>query len=272
VLAFNPSLSNSDTPLSNSSCPVRKLTFSSPTMVTNSTNDDGNYVIKIVFNEPWHCPLGNMFIRADRVNVGGRLVDKVRVLKPIFDVQDYKDKHYRARLTPNGDGIVFTDPTVPAFLRERDNCDHISNLVDKTKDANGNFIGDYDEKTKECYEASATDMLDDDYKHVETIFRFPTGITCNNDFFNADSQGNNPTDVCELKMRLKVDEKEIGRRVQTDQNGNQVDVVPVNTYHFFLVFEMAVDDANSTGRRTLQATKQYDDVNSAFGNLGISLG
>ena len=111
------------------------------------------------FNRPWLNPGGIVAIRKDQIPVDGKLVDKLRVIVPIWDIRDFQKGLYSAKLTTNGDGILSTEPCTGESLRERDNVDTITGLVDK-EFVNGSMVGTIDEHTKTAYEAIATDMAD----------------------------------------------------------------------------------------------------------------
>lgn len=92
------------------------------------------------------------------------------------------------------------------------------------------------------FQAATTEILEDkSLETMKTYYEFPKGITCNNECFNVDAKGNNPSTLFRLKTSFKM-EKEFLFKDKQDND--------VFTYMPFLVWRVAVDSTNEKERRT----------------------
>lgn len=216
---------------------------------------------QLVFDKPWLNPCGIIAIVGPNCKAKKRLVDKVRIMMPIWDLNDWEDELYSARLSPEGDGIITTEPVVPAFLRKRDNVDTIQGLVDETVPSCGNQVC---HKTKDVYEVLTTSMEQTKALQTKEVFyAFSDGITCNNVAFNDRTDGSKPDDAWSLQSHLVMDIEVIGK------DANDVNKV-MNDMHSFIVWEMAIDDKDDIARRTeTDDKKKADNLTDVFKKMKI---
>jgi hypothetical protein len=152
-------------------------------------------------------------------------------------------------LTTDGDGIIVTEPTIPGYLWQ--NPTDIQALV----------LDDDDicQRTMQTYKTIRTDMKKnrDDLRTHDVVYRFPPGVTCNNEFFNSQnrrsSQHELDTELCLYKQVLGL-----------DQNGQ-----PVVQFCPFIVWKMAID---GEGKQTEDDDDALNKTSKAFARLGIKVG
>ena len=196
-------------------------------------------------------PFGMLCIRGNEVQVEKNMVDKLTILKPIFDMDDFDLKLYKAALTKGGTGIVVTEPTIPGYLWK--NPVKIQELIDFDQKSSCT-------KSELTYKFIRMDMKKNrEHRTHEVIYYFPQDITCNNQHFNGSKKMGEKQ---ELITEMFVFELEIG--VDADK-GNE----PIFQYCPFLCWKMAINGED----------KQVDDdedglrgATKALARLGIKVG
>lgn len=101
-------------PSPNPPCPTFNMSLSAG----DSTNESSLPPVPLVFNKPWETGYGIVCLMCRDVTVDGRVVDRVRIIKPIFDMRD--SKKYQARITVHGNGIIAEEPAAPHYLLDRE--------------------------------------------------------------------------------------------------------------------------------------------------------
>jgi hypothetical protein len=198
--------------------------------------------------KPWRNPFGIMVIKGTEVEEENTVVDKLTIMKPIFDSKDFEDKLYKGRLCNDGGGIIVTEPTIPGYLWQHPK--EIQLLVDEE-----DFVEKVCQPTFRTYKTHRTDMKKNVKTHTkEVIYRFPRGVTCNNEFFNKQ---NRRSSQLELDTEMVIKQDEIGE----DSEGTVL-------YQFlpFLVWRVAIDGA---GKQTADEDEDVSAASKAFARLGI---
>lgn len=237
-------------------------TMSQALSARRDDTDDDIPSVPLVFNKPWETGYGIVCLMCRDVTVDGRVVDRVRVIKPIFDLRD--SQNYQARLSVHGNSIIADEPAAPHFLLDRDNVDKICTLIDTKKDSRGIVVGQVCQQTKSAYEvATLTAKTKPECRKQQVLYTLPDGVTCNNRFFNPDIKGNPPSDEYLLRTKFVLDTVVISK----DANGNDI-----RSFLPFIVWEMAVDDQDDVERRTTADNVGADHLGDALLNLGIARG
>jgi hypothetical protein len=154
----------------------------------------------------------------------------------------------KARLSPLGDALIVTGPTLPKFLYRRDLTETI--VFKKKADSN----------TTNKREKVFTTMTQDKSLHtVDLTFKFPDGISCNNKVFNNNKKGNPQAEDFHIVSKFHVFTEKVG----TDKTGTDI----VQSIPFF-VWEMAVDNEEQQNCRTeLEQEEEEDDLADAFASM-----
>jgi hypothetical protein len=198
----------------------------------------------------WKNPNGMLAIKGNEVVEDNTVMDKLTIMKPIYDMDDFDNKLYKARLTDEGDGLIVTEPTIPGYLWK--NPAEIQALVDLDNDDG------VCQKTELTYKTIRMDMKKNrDYKTHEVTYFFPKGTTCNNEHFN---RANRRSSQYELNTDMYVYELQIGE----DQEGR--DIVQ---YCPFIVWRMAID---GEGKQTEDDDDGVRGAEKALARLGIKVG
>jgi hypothetical protein len=201
----------------------------------------------------WKNPNGMLAIRGNEVVQENTVVDKLSIMKPIFDMDDFDLKLYSARLNDGGTGIIVTEPTIPGYLWR--NPAKIQELVDD------GAPGGICKKTELTYKTIRIDMKKNrEYRSHEVTYFFPQGVTCNNELFNGSSTKGRRSDHFELDTEMFVYEVELGK----DQDDN--DIVQ---FCPFIVWRMAIDGA---ARQTEDDDDGVRGASKALARLGIKVG
>lgn len=201
----------------------------------------------------WKNPNGMLAIRGNEVVQENTVVDKLSIMKPIFDMDDFDLKLYSARLNDGGTGIIVTEPTIPGYLWR--NPTKIQELVDD------GAPGGICKKTELTFKTIRIDMKKNrEYRTHEVTYFFPNGVTCNNELFNGSSTKGRRSDHFELDTEMFVYEVELGK----DQDDN--DIVQ---YCPFIVWRMAIDGA---ARQTEDDDDGVRGASKALARLGIKVG
>mmetsp|Transcript_8048 Transcript_8048/g.17383 ORF Transcript_8048/g.17383 Transcript_8048/m.17383 type:complete len:359 (-) Transcript_8048:516-1592(-) len=242
------------------SSPPTKITPAPAVSSIMPTGNNNNESFRLHFDESWGNPDGIFSLMAPNVKVGDRIVDKVRLLIPFHDVEDVP--LFKARLSEDGSSFILTKPTIPGYLRDRENIEAITQYVDRS-------VGVACEQCKNLYEVQSTTMEMEENAHLrtkDTTYKFPDGITCNNDTFNLGQNGEKPTDAYSLRIRVNMDLTQLGEIASADENPKMAYGV-----HPFMAIEMAVDDIDAKVRRTKKVSEEeVNSVDEAFMNFGIT--
>jgi hypothetical protein len=218
-----------------------------------SYNSSNIQTYHLNFMKPWQDPCHGMIaIKGLQWEdpVTKQVVDKLSIYKPIYDINDYKEGRYQARLSQSGDAIIVTEPVVAEYLwNEATGGNSIQNLVD-----GANLC----QVTDKSYKITRTRFMENkEYRTFETRYLFPPGVTCNNEFFNG-----TPGTHLKLVTKMVLQKRLLG------QDGNNL---PIYSFMPFVVWKMAIDGDDS---RT-SAKKQEDPdsfLSDALSSLGINLG
>jgi hypothetical protein len=208
-------------------------------------DDDGpgdSTSFSLFVDKPWKNPFGMMVVKGRDVEEENTVIDKLTIMKPIFDYNDFDDKLYKGRLCADGGGIIATEPTIPGYLWK--NPADIQIQVD-----NGESIDDVCKASYRTYQTIRTSTLT-----KEVTYRFPSGTTCNNEYFNTQ---NRRSSNLELDTDVVFYRQEMGE----DENNNSI-----YTYCTFIVWRVAIDGAGK------QTSAKDDDVTAAtraLARLGI---
>ncbi len=204
---------------------------------------------QLYFEEPWKNPFGMVCIVGTKVEHEKTVIDKLTIIKPVFDINDNQRELFKGRLNSDGTGIIVTEPTIPGFLWQ--NPQDIQELIDAEED-------EICDRSFQTYKTIRTDMKrNKDLLSHEVIYRFPKGVTCNNEFFNSMNRRSShyelDTDMIIYKQVLGVDE----------QNNNIIQFCPC------LVWKMAID---GEGKQTDDDDDALSRTSKAFAKLGIKVG
>jgi hypothetical protein len=221
-----------------------------------------DHVYKLHFNEPWKCPEGIVATRNDEIKqADGKRINELRIKIPVWDIRDYFDKHILAQLAEDGNGLrtVCTGKQI----RDRDGVDKMCELIDKHYDKTiGGMVGEVDTDMKSTEEAVATDMADPYLMTITKLYKFPPGVTCNNHYFNNDSDGNKPSDELTLKNSFKIGTYEMAKTKEGHVQHN---------FNGFLVLEMAIDHANAQGQNTkIKKKTEHDEAADQLAAMGLA--
>jgi hypothetical protein len=191
-------------------------------------------------------PFGILTVIGNKVEEDKTVIDKLTIMKPIFDINDFEKKFHKARLTHDGKGLIATEPTIPTYLWS--NPKAVLELVDEEH-------GSCD-ATFQTFKTIRTDMKKKrDLRTHEVLYKFPPGTTCNNEFFN---KVNRRSSNYELDTELIVFENEVG---QTEDGDKIVQFCP------FVVWRMAID---GPGKQTEDEDDQVlNGATKAFARLGL---
>ena len=231
-------------------------------MVLTSDQVFAGHIYQLYFGETWKNPLQITSTREDKIlQPDGERVDKARLEVPIWDARDARNGLVKANFNEDGTGILFQQACTGQTLRDPDNNDNISSLVDQEWDpVTETRTGQIDERMKNAKKAHTIDMQDEDCLTVVYLLKFPPGITCNNHYFNNASDGARPTDEHYLRLKWGTDKYKFG------QKGGQ----PVNNFNAFFALEMAIDVDSKAGRSTkLKQKKDADEAARMMGGLGL---
>ena len=267
-------------PLNISSPPPKRSLFvtpsaSKPRRSTSKPRRTMSTLIKEVDGEEMPCiPLvidraqnvgGILAIRGRNVRAnGGRLVDKLQISVPIHNRKDFPI--IQGNLSSTGHGIIGTMPVAPYHFRSRDNTDRIQAICDNAlnPDESVNFSKVTD-SVLSSFQAMTTEIAEDrTLETMKVFFEFEDGITCNNECFNVNSSGNNPSSLYKLITKCKMEKDVLGQ----DEDGNMiVSLMP------FIVWEVAIDSTTDKDKRTELQTKggEQDILVDAMAGLGIKL-
>jgi hypothetical protein len=185
---------------------------------------------------------GMLVLKGSEILVGQEVVDAITIIRPLEDVEDFRQGRIKARLLADRTGIRISLPAAPAFLIEAKDINALYELDGRNACA----------ATKRAHDIVATDIQADDERRVRHIVAyFPEGITCSNRLFNDGMHGN------DLKTYLQVYKNTVlskGKRIAS----------PKPLVHWKLVLE------TGRTRRTAPASgkESYDkDLDDAIGKM-----
>jgi hypothetical protein len=121
-----------------------------------------------------------------QINGGNQLVDVIFILKPIYDIRDHSGPNrVKARILPDGSGIVVTEPIVPNFL-----IHNLKEIWSKEED---------EDRCPQCiiqHSATANSIkLKSKRQTKTTTMKFPSDVKCLPGFFNKKTDGTIDTHV-----------------------------------------------------------------------------
>jgi hypothetical protein len=155
---------------------------------------------------------------------------------------------------------VVIEPTVPAFLS--DDPEGIQALVDNEKPGD-----EVCPNTVRSYKVLATRLQENAHLATKEIhYKFPPGVTCNNEHYNLDEDGNPPSNPYKLETIFRVSPRIIG--YLKDKKGKKKEIM---SYLPFLTWRMVMDVDEQFERRTKAAKKKNPttSLTKAFGALGV---
>lgn len=153
--------------------------MSSHFMLTNGTTGEETARERVVLNQLnllYPEQNNGIFpIMANEVVVGTEKMSCLNIIVPLLDPRDLKKTHYSARLLQDYSGIIITQPTVPFF---------IYNSMKEMYDINKR---DTCAQTKLQHDVVGTAICEDTSRQTKTtVWKFPPGMTCTNEYFNED--------------------------------------------------------------------------------------
>ena len=142
------------------------------TVMSPRDDNDDPISFLLYIEQPWKNPFGMIVIKGTEVEEANTVVDKLTIMKPIFDYTDFDKKLFKARLCNDGGGIIISEPTIPGYLWQ--NPTEIQLLVDDTED-----VGNVCQPSFRTYKTIRTDMKKDrNTRTKDIVYRFPSGVTC----------------------------------------------------------------------------------------------
>jgi hypothetical protein len=189
---------------------------------------------------------GEKNVKGTEITIGKEVINAVTIIRPLEDAEDFRKGRIKAQLLPDRSGIMFSLPSVLAYLLDPTDIKPLYAL-----DGNGVCAA-----TRRTHEIVTTDLqVDDEHRLRRIIARFPTGITCSNRHFNNGEDGNH-----NLKTHFHMYKND-----QVLKGGKKV-AYPKAHIRWKLVVE------TGRTRRTAPATsgENYDaDIEKAFQDLGL---
>lgn len=132
---------------------------------------------------------GMLVLKGNEITIGFEMINVVTIIKPLEDVEDFRKGRIKAHLLPDKSGIMFSWPSVPAYLLDPDEIEKLYKM-----DSHGVCLA-----TRRSHDVVATDVHSDDVRKLRHIIaHFPKGITCSNRYFNDGMDGLN------LKTKLII--------------------------------------------------------------------
>jgi hypothetical protein len=242
-----------------SSATARRLVF--PQEGSAMSEDEGPLsdiqTYRLDFQKPWNSPCHGMItIRGLQWEdpVTRQVVDKLSIYKPIYDIHDYREGRYLARLSQNGNAIIITEPVVPEYLWNEPEA------IQKLVDGVGNEVCHVTDKS---YKITRTRFVENkEYRTFESRYLFPKDVTCNNEFFNNDANGAPPGSPYKLVTKMILQKRQLG--IDGDNR-------PIFSFMPFIVWRMAIDgDDDRTSAKKREDPDSF--LSDALSSLGINLG
>lgn len=216
---------------------------------TTSSGNDPTTTFTLHIDHPWKNPFGMLVVKGTEVEESNTVIDKLTILKPIFDYSDFDKKMFKGRLCHDGGGMIITEPTLPGYIWQDPKS--IQMLIDEA-----DSIAAVCQPSYRTFKTIRTDMKKDRTTRTrDIVYRFPTGMTCNNEFFNSQNRRSSQLD---LDCDMHIHKIEIGE----DEELNTL-------YQFcpFIVWRVAIDGLGK------QTTDDGDGglgaATKAFAKLGI---
>jgi hypothetical protein len=114
---------------------------------------------------------GMLVLKGSEILVGQEVVDAITIIRPLEDVEDFRQGRIKARLLADRTGIRISLPAAPAFLIEAKDINALYELDGRNACA----------ATKRAHDIVATDIqVDDEHQIRHIIAYFLEGITCSN--------------------------------------------------------------------------------------------
>jgi hypothetical protein len=205
---------------------------------------------QLFIDQYWKNPNGMFCVRGNEVQVNNAVVDKLTIYKPIFDMDDYDLKLYKAYLTKNGTGITITEPTIPGYLWKN------ATKIQETIDQDSRSLCQKSEITFKTIRMHL--KKNKEYRSHDVTYYFPQDITCNNRYFNGSKKTDGEKQ--ELITDMFVYDLPLGKDSSED------DIIQ---YCPYIVWRMAIDGEEK------QIEDDDEDIrgtDKAFARLGISVG
>lgn len=125
---------------------------------------------------------GMLVLKASEILIGQEVVEAVTIIRPLEDVEDFRQGRIQAQLLPDRSGIKFTLPSVASYLLD-------AKEIKALYEVEGILAC---MATKRAHDIAATDVQSDDERRLRHIIAyFPEGITCSNRHFNDGTDGLN---------------------------------------------------------------------------------
>jgi hypothetical protein len=230
----------------------------SPPRTRIMPEDEGDIpTFRLNFDHPWKSPCNGMFAVKGVQWEDPRtmqVVDKLSLYKPIYDIKDFQEGRYSARLSSDGTGIYCVEPTIPHFLWTSKDRTSIQAIVDG---------GDVCNVTDKSYKITTTRLQENkEFRTTEVYYAFPKGVTCNNEHFNKDDKGMSPPNPFHLLTKMHLQQRVIG--TSTDSGDDIYDFMP------FVVWKVAIDGLDA--RTQPKKDGKDNGLSDALKSLGITLG
>jgi hypothetical protein len=203
---------------------------------------------QLYFDEFYSNPNGMLCIVGKEVVQDKTVLDKLTIMKPIWDMKDFDKKRYKARLSKHFNGVVITEPNIPNYFWK--DPVEVQALVDCDE-------REVCAKTELTYKTMKM-HLKEHQEHItrDTLFLFPAGVTCSNEHFNKKNRGT--THLLDVDVFMK--DVVIGKG---SDGQNLVQYSP------FVVWKMSINGEN---KRTDDDDDGISGASKAFARLGITLG
>lgn len=219
--------------------------MSPPFLLTNGATDEvyggGINVINLDMPEQNN---GIFPILALEVVVGTEKMNCLNIIVPLVDPRDLKRTHYSAKLLPDYSGIIITEPTQPHFIYN--SIKEMYNIKKK----------ETCKQTHLTHAAVGTAIHENISRQTKkTVWKFPSGMKCTNEYFNEDFR---------LRNATMFDLKSYSRFVYQDHN---FEMKLLKWYAPYLVFKLYVDGSVT---KIESAPKEDDDLfRNAFEGMSI---
>jgi hypothetical protein len=151
------------------------------------------------FDKPEKNPFGIMVFRANAVEHDGQLIDKVTIMKPLYDPRDRKS--LKATLDEDGTGITYTELSSPSYLFKD------ADLIHETEKEH-TTAGLACEKTCQAHQVAANSIQSKEELRLQRVrLNFPDEVSCKI-FTQADKKASKKGN--KLKNNFRMVEVKIG--------------------------------------------------------------
>lgn len=236
--------------------PPPRTIVSPPPIAMSTPSKKGSYKdpedlkeVQMYFDSDFYKNENGLFvILGKEVVEDNTVMDRLTVLKPIWDLIDFDRGRYKARLTNDCGGIIIQEPIFASWMWN--NPRKVMDLIDAEEE-------EACARTELAYKTMKTRVNEKrEYRIKETLYRFPEGITCNTDHFNKKNRGSSSL---LLDCNIHIFEHTVGK---TDENRDIIMYCP------FVCWKMAVD---GEGRRTAEDDEEVTATAAALSRIGFTL-